>query len=704
MNKQIKISQLILESNVPTSLVTKLYNMCYRQESGLEIFTDDSNIIGNIKTGYTYDKFIALINQYFPSLQITPDGLYVSFEDELVESKIVNELMSLIYPSNNYEGVIANITTNNSGGSQQRGFRRIFKNNTEITTFNELSSLYNVKALAYEEFYGCSNLTSIDLTNLESIHGSAFRKCNNLVYFNGPNSEIGTLSLPNLKSNGLSESSAQFFWDNDSSNIRRGPQVIKILDLGDCERIGDNAFYCMNTLEYIDDSVFNKLVYLGSNVFYNCANLVVENLKLPNITTINQTCFSYAQIKKISELGVCTIGPRAFDGCSKLTTITDEAFANITSLGEQAFNNCTNLVVDDLKLPKITSIGTNVFSNTKITNISNLGNCVVVGGFKNVSTLQNVNLPITCNELGDEAFCNCANLNFANINLSNVRFFGWGCLAGIPSLGDIMYFPQCTTFGCRVFNGSGVHSLYLPSLLNTGGTKGTSYPNVYRSSLNLLLGHTNGSAVFIVYLKNINKIHGAIFGGLTEGKTYSLDALCYGTKDVGEYQGEPIFEAPDNAHLDGYSGNDNYWANLKYLVINNMTPPAYYNTFGHWGGGRHGTFSLYMKNSTGTQETFRYLCVPRAAIETYKNWDALNPQFNHELNVERISESERNRLKAFCEFDVNTRIIAIESMGHFATKAEYDASTIVNKQEYLIEEYMDLDTPIQWDPTPTWSA
>ena len=68
-------------------------------------------------------------------------------------------------------------------------------------------------------------------------------------------------------------------------------------------------------------------------------------------------------------------------------------------------------------------------------------------------------------------------------------------------------------------------------------------------------------------------------------------------------------------------------------------------------------------------------------------------------------------LTKFTNDATENRIIALESMGHFATKAEYDAAPdmpdgVHSKNEYLIEEYMGLlpGETINWDSTSTWSV
>lgn len=700
MNKIIIQQSKQQTESINSGVLDKLYRYALQSKVEDPSYNLTMQLQGNVTPIAAYLDAVDYLTEKFPDLIINEPtkGYYVRFKDSVVESIIFNNLVNVIYP-NKYDGVIVTLELNNSGNENQLGFKQNFKNNQDITSFDELSQLVNVKALANEEFRDCNNLESIDLTKIEYLGQNCFRSSYNLEYFNGKNSEIGTLNMPNLKYNGLSKGGAFYCWKD--GDVYRGPRVKKILDLGDCTNIGGDTFMQNTQLEYVAPEVFEKLTKIGSNAFNMCENLVIEDLKLPNITEIGASAFLRTKVKTISELGVCTILNYAFQNCSQLTTISDEAFANITSLGNAVFENCTNLVVEDLKLPKLNLIGSNTFQYTKIKNVSNLGNCTVVQGFKNVSTLQHITLPASCNELGTSAFESCVNLEVPN--LDNIKFFGYGCFAFIPSITGVKYFPQCTTFGYRVFNGTGVRSLYLPALLNTGGTKGTEIPQVWRNSTNLLLGHTSGAASYILYLKNINKIHGATFGGIFKGKKYSLDIneLGTGTRQQ-EYQGEPLFKVP-YTNADPYQGDNNCWADLKYLVINNITPPQYYNSYANWGQMYCGSLSLYTTNTNRTHETFHYLCVPRAAIPSYKEWVALNPQFNTGTNAERLTEEDRNELRDLCAFDVNTRIIAIESMPHFATKAEYDASDITNKDDYLIEEYMGLadGETINWDATPT---
>ena len=58
----------------------------------------------------------------------------------------MTKLVNVLYPSQHYDGVIETIELNNSGSAAQLGFKQIFYQNTDITSFDELSKLINVKS------------------------------------------------------------------------------------------------------------------------------------------------------------------------------------------------------------------------------------------------------------------------------------------------------------------------------------------------------------------------------------------------------------------------------------------------------------------------------------------------------------------------------------------------------------------------------
>jgi len=717
MGKHIKLTQTVgQENNVPAQLITKLYTLYSNQLKGLDSWDcNEDSIQGTFKTGYTYDKYVEALHSFFNNLNIISEGYYVYFEDPVVESIILNQLVNVIYPEKHYEGVITGLEVNNSGNSDYYGFRRIFKGNNEIQTFDELSKLTNVKALATSEFASSQSLTSIDLTNIETFGINAFAYCSNLEFFNGQNSEKGSLRLPNLKSNGFS--GGIFQWEK-TNNVWRGPKVKKIYDLGNCTVIQDRIFLHCISLEYIEDGILEQITRIGHYSFQYCENLIINDLKLPNITTIGNEAFRNTQIKKISELGNCTICEYTFEYCDKLTSISPEALENITKIYKGAFAYCTNLVIDDLSLPQLTEISEDAFRGCKIKTVSNLGNVTTVTGFTNCTTLTSVSIPLSANKLGQSAFMGCVNLTGVNDIINRITYFDTDCMTGILTLPSIIYI-KANVCSYRPFKDSNVRSMYLPNITHTNSISGYDTPGVGRLNRTVMCGST----MDIYYLKNIRKINGWLFGGKSYADIYATEwdgTLYYNTNYEGlgrrrennnwvqEYKGAVPF-GERGQRIDKWAANV-LWANIKYLVINNTTPPEYWQSTYQYGGSIFSSISLYMKAESGSNETFHYLVVPRSAINTYLNWDAINPDLSSP-NLDSEYRQKFTDITKFTNDATENRIIALESMGHFATKAEYDAAPdmpdgVHSKNEYLIEEYMGLlpGESINWDSTPTWGV
>lgn len=738
----IEQSKLEQEKHVPAALISKLYTLVNSQNlSGNSYDTENTTIIGNISTGYTYDNYIETLREAFPNLIIEYEGLYLHFVDSEVEQTILNNANKFV-PSGttyDYEGVIDTLNLGTDG------FKQIFYNNQDITTFDELPKFKNLKSIGYQDFRECNNLKSVDLTNVESIYGNAFRYSYNLEYFNGLNSEKGSLILHNLKSTGLkpiSNAGYTFCWDwDDNSSMYLGPKIIKIYDLGNCETIPASCFYGCQSLKYIAAEVFQRLKTIEHYAFFDCTNLVVDDLNLDNCTSIGNHAFgSYnsrgraPQIKKISGLGTsCQIAEGAFERCDTLTTITTEAMANIKSIGRYAFNGCTSLLIEDLSLPSLTSISEAAFNNTKIKTISSLGNNInVVQGFNNCTMLTSVVLPLSATTLGESAFSGCTNLQLPANLLTQIKYFNNWCLDGVNGLPNILYLPDVTAIGLIPFPNTTVRTIYLPKLQHTNGIDGYSTPYVSRGEYIMRCG----ANMSIFYLKDINKINGWIFGGRNYCSLYTLDINADGWWNqnvdvVGRHYVDghrvqefkttdsngnptPIPFLPKGQNID-YWGDRSYWSNIKYLVINRKTPPDYWQSVEYYspGGGNcmiYCSFGLYQHATNGANRTFQYLAVPRTSIDTYLAWDAFHPDFS--LVSDETDKQTFENVTKFDNTDTsNPRIIAIESMGHFKTKAEYDAAPDYpnndynhHKDEYLIEEYMGLGSnEFNWDPTPTWS-
>ena len=117
----------------------------------------------------------------------------------------------------------------------------------------------------------------------------------------------------------------------------------------------------------------------------------------------------------------------AFYGCSALASV--DFPSSLTTIGANAFSNCTSLEIADLSLPNLESLGSNAFVGVKITKISNLGNITSLPNassstqnFGKKDTLEEIVLPETITYIPGSSFSGYSNLK--KINTENIENIG----------------------------------------------------------------------------------------------------------------------------------------------------------------------------------------------------------------------------------------------------------------------------------------
>ena len=182
---------------------------------------------------------------------------------------------------------------------------------------------------------------------------------------------------------------------------------------------------------------------------------------------------------------VTSIGESAFNGCSKLTSITIPN--SVTSIGGSAFSGCSglidvtlncNAIVSKLKntfgsqvkryvLGKdVTSIGSEAFSGcsglTSVTipnSVTNIGN----SAFSGCSGLTSVTIPNSVTNIGNRAFYDCSGLTSVTIPNSVTRiedytFYNCVGLTSVIIPNSVKYIGQYAFYDC-----SGLTSITIPN-------------------------------------------------------------------------------------------------------------------------------------------------------------------------------------------------------------------------------------------------
>lgn len=460
------------------------------------------NINGSLNVNYpVYQDDVGAILEGIPDLKVSydPNNTYIRFQDAEVQRICVTNW-----------GDGNGIT--NQQAAAVTSFGNKFSGNTTITSFDELGK-FGITSLANATsgtirgiFQKCINLVSVDLSKITIIGHNSFSQC---TLFAGDGN--GNLSIPNLTSIGDNSFGGQGastctglkrvlnlgnITEIPSSGNTSGGTFRNQINLTDVNlpstltTIGIYAFYNCTSLENINipesiitigNSAFanctslttinipETVTTIGNSIFNNCTSLVIDDLSLPNLTSIGSYAFYNTKIKKVSNLGnITAIYTNTFGNCTSLIEFTDP-ISNCT-YESNCFNNCTSLtkinisdnekwfrntfksdtanpirydknfyindeLVDTMKVPSdLTTIGNYVLQNWNGTTVD-FGDSTIetIGSyaFKNCTNLTNCNIPQSVKTINDRAFQGCTSLEFDTLNLPNLTSIGSYALDGV---------------------------------------------------------------------------------------------------------------------------------------------------------------------------------------------------------------------------------------------------------------------------------
>ena len=350
---------------------------------------------------------------------------------------------------------VANWDSNNDGelnyaeAAAVTSLDNVFKNNTNIHSFNELQYFTSLGSIGEQTFYGCSELTQVTIpTGVASIGDKAFWNCPALqtVRFNA-------INCTSMHTTYNSQTYSVFSEDATGSASN-----VKSVILGpDAQRIPDYAFNnCVDI--YPGLTIRNSVTEIGAHAFEGCSSMT--NLAFQsnsNLATIGDYAFNgCSALNKALNLpnSVTTVGEYAFYGCVAIPSLTigtsmesigGYAFWNCPAMATVTFNatNCSTMVTDSqysvfnsgtgngVTTPIVTlNIGNNVtripdfaFQNsTNITHAITIPNTTTYIGsyaFYGCFAIPSLTIGEGVTTIGGYAFWNCPNLATVNFNAAN---------------------------------------------------------------------------------------------------------------------------------------------------------------------------------------------------------------------------------------------------------------------------------------------
>ena len=478
------------QENGNSALLDLLYNLTKPDPITGQAVVNNATLVGRISVPSAYEDAVNFLNTRFSVEQdngsdfhITADYYYIRFADE--------EVVRVLLANNIGDGTgvtVQDAVTANLG--------TIFKNNTTIESFNELQ--YFSRALSTSAFYGCSSLESVILSDSQTIldrsvfQGTAltsidipvgyttirqncFNSCSRLTRISIPStldrSEDYAFdhcdALARVDITDLDAWCGVTFTKNTANplfvakKLYLNNTLVTTVDLTNITELKQYVFINLESLTSITN--FSGLTTIGGSVFTGCINLVIPNLALPNLASLGNSAFRGTKVQTVSDLGFITSIPEScFNDCKQLTSVTMPS--SLTSIGNSAFQSCSSLVIQDLNLPNLTTLGSHAFQGTKVQTISDLGSITSIPNscFENCSQLTSVSIPNSVTSIGASAFRKCTGLTSLIIPDSVITLGGNHIIDGCSSLQTLILGNGLTVIPTGAFHNAALTTLTIP--------------------------------------------------------------------------------------------------------------------------------------------------------------------------------------------------------------------------------------------------
>ncbi len=493
-----------------------------------------------------------------------------------------------------------------------------FRNNKQITSFEELQYFVGLSSIGSYEFYGCSNLGSLTIPNsVTSIGGMAFYGCSGLVgvSYTGSIGQWCTISFSS-QSNPL----------NYAHNLYVDNVLVTDLVIPEgVTEIKSYAFYgatCLTSL-----TLPNSLTTIGQDAFSGCSGLtgVYYEGSIGQWCTISFSSQSnplnyahnlYVDNVLVTDLvipeGVTEIKSYAFYGATCLTSLTLPN--SVTSIGGLAFYGCSGLTGNLTIGNSVTTIGYYAFYGaTSLTSLTlpNSVTSIESDAFGDCSGLVGVSYTGSIGQWCTISFSSQSNpLNYAhNLYVDNVLVTDLVIPEGVTEIKSYAFYgATCLT------------SLTLPNSLTTIG-----YDAFYGCS---------GLMGDLVIPNSVTEIGAGAFSGcsgltgsLTIGNSMeTLDLTCFENCNfTGRLTiGSSVTTIYDINYGWEYKQSRQNWG-FTEIHSKNATPPVFNTEYPYYGKPENSEYEVLNGVSRSVP-----VYVPCGATEAYSNADVWSEFTNYQ--------------------------------------------------------------------------